>query len=172
MMINKFAAVSKENGICWYRVVAEGDVASEDLRTVESVFAILATELNIEPSSLHVMWAKYEDARVAEAQRGEMPHEQDIEPFKESNVALLPCTFGGLVPNLSTSVIIINAALLSIEYLIHTAIEELFHIHQHRTLPPEQLKDAQNCELSAAEYVERTMPSILDALRKKGELSP
>ena len=68
------------------------------------------------------------------------------------------------MPNLSTSVIVLNAALPCLEDLVHAAIEELYHVHQHRTWAAAKLQDTVDCEAAASEYVERTMPRIMEHL--------
>jgi hypothetical protein len=134
------------------------------VQLVERVFALLSEELGVNPQSLQIKWTTYEDAQVAQAERGEVLTECDRDPFEKASVALLPCRFGGVVPNLSTSVIVLNAALPSFEDLVHAAIEELHHVHQHRTWAAAKLQDTVNCEAAASEYVEQTMPRIMEHL--------
>ena len=165
--VNQFAAVSDIPGLCWYRQLTPGDVPAGMVGLVERVCALLSEELRIDPRSVQIKWATYENAQVAQSERGEALTGCDTDPFEKTSVTLLPCRFGCLVPNLSTSVIVLNAALPYPEDLVHAAIEELYHVHQHRTWAAAMLEDAVNCEVAASEYVEQTMPRIMEHLARE-----
>jgi hypothetical protein len=161
--VNKFASVSDTPGMCWYRQLAPEHLPRDVVVVAEHVFSVLCPELDIDRLSIQVVWVAYEDSRVAAAQSDSTPV-YDGEPFSGSPVVLLPCTFGGLVPGLSKSVVILNAAVPERAHLVHAAIEELFHVHQHRTWPAGELKDAVHCEQTAKDYVALTMPRILQQI--------
>ena len=158
--VDWFAAASDNPGWCWYRqFVPEGLVA-----LAERVLALVGRALAVACESVQVVWVTYEDARVAPSDQTPPPA-YDGDPFFGRRVTLLPCRAGGSVPGLSTQVMILNATIPSAKYLVHAAIEEVYHLHQHRTWPQSELADRERCETDASESVAATMPRIIDALR-------
>ena len=163
-MVDGFAATSDKPGWCWYRQLVPAEVPEGLVALAERVLALVGMELAVARESVQVVWVTYEDARVAPRDQAPPPV-YDGDPFFGRRVALLPCRAGGSVPGLSTEVMILNATVPSAEYLVHAAIEEVYHLHQHRTWPQSELADRERCETDASEYVTATMPRIIDALR-------